>query len=706
MSSLTPKLLLPLLLVMLLPVPATAQSSGTKRSKDQPSPAEMEALQKEMDKARRDDPRLDAMMKQMGMDEKMKNAKQVMEHAGPGPLDERGLPRRDAARLARAGTAAPGDAELKSHLQKSVVEVDQKLTPRQRELGAAALSAARARGGSAATLGAVASGLWAVGARAAALHVMGRAAAEHPTDADALNNYAAFLTMSGGEELAIPVLRHLDRRYPKNSTVKNNLGQALFALGEIEGAEKELDAAIKIFAFHSQANLTKSVLQEARGDKAGAAKSVLRSIQFGFSADKQTALRRTGAAPGGRYLAWPFRAPQDPLGLQNFMTPPYPKNTAQARELEPVWEAFKKDVRARQKQEEERARRSDAEARQGATERAMAAVQARSVTGLLPPYFPKASLLLGQVTETYLREIKVAEERNHDKYLLIAKLGDEHRARTLKISEQHEEDFGEGKKDNEGRALCADQDAEANTYLEKVNSMYESIQGETLDIKRRMIDESTYYAQFMAQNPAAFEAVKAKSRLDFLRALTDLQHATARGCPREGRPQGKVKLADFYDIRCDYHTELDFVFTKIAVDCNKMTTRVDIPGFSGKLKENLDTGKVITGSVEVALTSKSVSVGEGPLSAEAGVGVKGYVEFASEGVTDWGLRGGASATLGADLYTNTTIKTVNGDFKVPVPSGPSVKIGADFQVGWNSGWSMDGKGTLNGGMASSRSSGK
>jgi hypothetical protein len=35
-----------------------------------------------------------------------------------------------------------------------------------------------------------------------------------------------------------------------------------------------------------------------------------------------------------------------------------------------------------------------------------------------------------------------------------------------------------------------------------------------------------------------------------------------------------------------------------------------------------------------------------------------------------------------------------------------VKIGADFQVGWNSGWSMDGKGTLNGGMASSRSSGK
>jgi len=697
--------LLPLCLA-LVPALALAQRGG-KKPGGQMDPAEMAELQKEMEKARRDDPNVDQIMKQMGLDQKMKNAERIMKHGGPGPVDERGLPRKDAARIARAGTGVMSDGELKAFLQRVSAEVEQKISAKQRENGAKVLEALRARKASAATLASAASGLWVVGAREAALYVMGRAAAGAPSNPDAANNYAAFLTMSGGEELALPILRTLDKRFPRNSTVKNNLGQAWFGLGDIEQAEKHLDEAIRIFGYHSQANFTKSVIQEARGDKPGAAESMRRSIQFGFSQDKQNALRRTGFKAKGRYLAWPFRAPQDPLGLHLFQVPPYPKSSSEAAALEPVWEAFKADTRRQLEEWNARARKLEPEAQKAAQARVMAGFKTRSIGAVLPPYFAKASLLQGAASEQATREMAAYGERFKEASARIAKLGEEHRARAEKISEGHVEDFGEGGKDSTGGALCRDLTAENDKYLETVNSLHEKIQGESLELTRRRINDSTYYAQFQTGDPAAFELVKAHSKRDFLEALNGLQHATVRDPCTHGKSRAqKVKLADFYDIRCDYHTDLDFVFTKIAVDCNKMTTQIDIPGFSGNLEENLDTGRVIQGSAELALASRSISVGKGPLSAEAEVGVKGYVEFTGDGVTDWGLRGEASVKVGGDLYQNTTLETANGEFEVPVPSSPSVKLGTEFQIGWNSGPSLDGKGTLNGGMASARSAGK
>ena len=66
-----------------------------------------------------------------------------------------------------------------------------------------------------------------------ALFIMGKVCIDDVTDADNLNNYAAFLVMTGGEQAAIPILEYLDEKYPDNSTIKNNLGQAWFGLGDL-----------------------------------------------------------------------------------------------------------------------------------------------------------------------------------------------------------------------------------------------------------------------------------------------------------------------------------------------------------------------------------------------------------------------------------------------------------------------------------------
>lgn len=111
-------------------------------------------------------------------------------------------------------------------------------------------------------------GLWLAGKSDLALYVLGKFCAADATNTDNLSNYSAMLSMKGAQHLAIPILNNLNAKYPKNSTLLNNLGQAWFGLGEIGKAEKYLDSAIRIYAYHPQANLTKSLIEESQQDVA------------------------------------------------------------------------------------------------------------------------------------------------------------------------------------------------------------------------------------------------------------------------------------------------------------------------------------------------------------------------------------------------------------------------------------------------------
>ena len=115
--------------------------------------------------------------------------------------------------------------------------------------------------------GNMAMGLWLAGQPELALYVLGKLCTTDAGNTDNLSNYSAMLSMQGAQHLAIPILNNLNARYPKNSTLLNNLGQAWFGLGEIGKAEKYLDSAIRIYAYHPQANLTKSLIEESKGNK-------------------------------------------------------------------------------------------------------------------------------------------------------------------------------------------------------------------------------------------------------------------------------------------------------------------------------------------------------------------------------------------------------------------------------------------------------
>jgi hypothetical protein len=134
--------------------------------------------------------------------------------------------------------------------------------------------------------------------------------------------------MLGGEDLALPILQKLNKEYPGNSTIQNNIGQAWFGLGDLDKAEKYLDSTIKTIAWHPQANLTKAVIQQSKGDKAGAVESLKKSVQGGYSITKEDMLRKLGYKLDGKDIDNDFDMPADPLGFDKWIAkmPIFPKN--------------------------------------------------------------------------------------------------------------------------------------------------------------------------------------------------------------------------------------------------------------------------------------------------------------------------------------------------------------------------------------------
>lgn len=196
--------------------------------------------------------------------------------AGSYRLQDFQVPKQDPARIAKLPKKAMSSAELKTYLAASTKKVEAVLPAERKKMAGVLIQKA----GGPAELAATANGLWLAGNYAGALMVMGRACVQDPNP-DNLNNYAAFLVMLGGEQLALPILQKLDQDFPNNSTVLNNMGQAWFGLGNMSTAKTYLDRALKANPEHPQANLTKAVIEKRAGNEAAAIDALRRSLEAG-----------------------------------------------------------------------------------------------------------------------------------------------------------------------------------------------------------------------------------------------------------------------------------------------------------------------------------------------------------------------------------------------------------------------------------------
>jgi tetratricopeptide (TPR) repeat protein len=207
--------------------------------------------------------------------------------------ENRVVPKKDANRIA-AIPKKVNDGNMKGYLAAVQKKTAELFPANTRAAAEKVYNYIKANSNNNGETGNMAFALWIDGRQQLALLVMGKLIAEDPRNTDHLSNYASMLSMMGAQHLAIPILSNLNARFPNNSTLLNNLGQAWFGLGEIEKAEKYLDSAIRIYAYHPQANLTKAAIEESKGDHKKTVEAVKRSIKHSYSTEKEEKLRQLG----------------------------------------------------------------------------------------------------------------------------------------------------------------------------------------------------------------------------------------------------------------------------------------------------------------------------------------------------------------------------------------------------------------------------
>jgi len=725
---------LPLLLILIsLASAVTAQ---------QPSQKEMEKAMAEYNKMLKDPAAkkaLDSMGVKMPTAKGMSDqydfaAKHTSQQQMNAILGVETIPARDAARIATLPKGILSDAQLKVFVQGVRSAVGAHIDASARQYADQLAQNPDVRNNGAAGLAAVANGLWMSGNITPALDLMGRAVAANPADPDNLNSYAVFLSALGGEQLALPILQKLNRDYPGNSTVLNNIGQAWFGLGDLTTSKKYLDSAIHFFGMHSQANYTEGVIEESKGNKQAAIDHLTKSLQNGYAPAKANRLSKLKGGLGNGDIGWNLPRPADALGLEKLVSqrPPFYFSAESSTTLFPQWLAFRQSCIQRSA-----ALQSDASQRALAVQNKMMK-QIKSGTLGSGAAASTGNIFFARKAREMLYAIDRDEsefnQRMEDKEkkqladLRASFLETSKKVREINEKYTHkrqEQDSADGNKfdqfegdDSHATKLlrqfneqaCKDGKKLVDDYYNHYNRILEDLAHEWISRELYFTNEIVYYSKYAILDDNEYQMKKAGAVAHFINLLGISGNASpvdfypgASGymagnllckAPAEKKPGGG-KLQDYDDVHCDNHISLSIPGVVTSKwDCNTETDEWSIGPSSGKYKENLNTGRFNVHG-ELGYSAKIGSLSAGPLKVGASAGAGVFVEATNTGITDVGVTGHVEVKLGGsvDIPLGT-----NSDGKEDSHSvGKSVNLaGAEVRVGWNSGPSLTGKGTLSG----------
>ena len=209
-------------------------------------------------------------------------------------LQGNALPVKNPKVLASIPKTTLNQTQLQTYIQKTVAGVTKKVSAKALKDAETLAEDLKKKCPASNYLSDAAKMLLVIGSNESALVLLGKAVLQDPTNADNLNNYSAALIQHGGGHLALPILQALNARFPGNSTILNNIGQAWFSLGDFFQASQFLDNSLKIFPLQSMTNFTKAIIEESNGNKPGAIKNMMTSIKAAYSDDKYDRIEKMG----------------------------------------------------------------------------------------------------------------------------------------------------------------------------------------------------------------------------------------------------------------------------------------------------------------------------------------------------------------------------------------------------------------------------
>ena len=664
--------------LMLMCLFSFAQQKPKPKEKEKaPTQKEMEEMmkeaQKELDNMSDEDKK---MMKEMGIKiPSMKDVPQVTDKqlADAWENENRIVPQKDAARISSALATTVSTTAMSAYINKTHQAVLLKLSTVTKTKGAEVYQQTISQKSSVAN---TAVGLWIDGKPTLALYLIGEACKANPANAINLNNYASILTMCGAEQIALPILSNLNKRYPKNSSILNNITQAWLGLGDITRAEKYADSTLRIYAYHPQANMAKCLIEESKGNIPAAIAAAKKSISKAYSSEKENKLKKLGYDLTSKDINWDRPMPQDALGLGKFTWPEYPLDVEQNKLLEKEWKDFKEECK--QKINELNVKQKSLEKEfVAANERRTRLILSESQKGHyvqpMPGYAAKAIKKLGPgVNDVNGNMSFVFAKETEPLTKALAKVADYEKILEEKqelLDKKYEDQIGEGKS-NPLEAICKDENAIRTEFLAAANGNLQSAYKQYFHYVSRRTSDLLYYYQYTMW-PEQFELAKVNAQIGWLTQIKDQRvffkdkSSWCNSIPKTKKPGA---LQNFDDVHCDYVSTMNLGLYKITSSCSNLVGEFDFGGVKINVSDNVESGR-FSGSAMVG-ASKGF---DGPAGAEVEASIAALVEWDNTGITDVG------AIAGVDANAN----------------GVTV-AGADIKVTINSGVSTSGKGILQG----------
>lgn len=578
------------------------------------------------------------------------------------------IPKKDVARIKQLPDKILTDSELATHIRKVHSEVEKLLKTKDKAESLKIYTALKSDKKKSNAINNTASTLWLSGYPEIALYIMGKECMANMKDANILNTYAAFLTMQGGEHAALPILQNLNRNYPGNSTILNNIGQAWFGLGDTSNANRHLDEAVRIYKNHSQANQTKSVIQKAQGQTQESIESLKRALAENYSPEIEARLNELGYQVKFEDVKFKYPVKAEPLGIERFMfsIPAYPFTGGVAAETSrKEWDDFKNKINVAKEalEEIEESQKIKADA-----------YHKRLLANplLLRPYN-------NAVYKTAKRKLDLLTEWGQERILA---LNEEFMLAGQTVS-QLKESYYNALKNTED---CGARLGLATSFMSQANVIWQDKNAKMLSLQKQLINAGSNYALYAFTDRSEYELVLTSMKIGFLSYLGGLRPEFEVGCIRTEAPESRRgPLPDFDSLNCQYKDEITIPpFTTIKTECNKMITEFDIDTELGlKIKfgmeENLNSGKITKGTLEIGVEAGTDVARFGPVGAELKGEIGVGVEITSDGVQEVYIKGSSTIDLAGGI---------DGEFITPAgasdPKGLSAMSG-EVKVSWNAG---------------------
>ncbi len=561
--------------------------------------------------------------------------------------ENRVVPKKDAARIAAVPKSVT-DARMGSYLAAIGKKITGTLDAEVVKMGDKIYSYLRQNSKNNAAAGNMTVAFWLAGKPQLALYTLGKVCSNDPSNADNLSNYAAMLSMQGAQHLAIPILNNLNAKFPKNSTLLNNLGQAWLGLGELVKAEKYLDSALVLYPLHPQANMAKAAIAESKGNTEKAREAIKKCMQHAYTPEKEARLAKLGQKMSAGDVGLPRRSKADPMNLGGFRPPDFPLSVESCAKLGLEWIDFFKQVDDKIGLLTQLKQNANA-----------AAAKGQFVSA--PLYANRAAKKYKAYTDLYQQKLAA-----HTKRVVSfiqgegLSLKNAYEAEIKKIRKEENDQIGEGKAN---KSYCPRYKQAADNYLKAVNSAMQEFYSDGLQLKKEFLNESAYYTMYLMW-PEQFEMAKLDFQIDWLKTLKKGLVTASYGsgfpfisiteymCDANAQDPKKTKLQHFDDVHCNYKSKTDLHVIKFESNCSRLTSSFDVGFLEYVRKDDFERAEgdtYISSTVKVSAEAGK-STEKGPLKAEAKIAAGVEVELDRKGVKDVTLVVEGKVGVGTNVF--------------------------------------------------------